>query len=683
MKYWLLAMSLLLPAFAQIDAWAAPTIEPGASCINSSCHSDIADRGKSHLMAAQGQSCNVCHTAPDPVQHEFQFAAPGGELCMRCHAPIVAGPNKHVPAAAGLCTTCHKLHRAEHPKQLGSPLQTLCTTCHNQLLIPGARTAHLPAAQGQCIMCHDPHSSNSNRQLKEPVPDLCFNCHDQQQQDADGSILPAVAPQYDAESLNKHPAFARGQCLLCHDPHDSENYRLQREPYPESLYTSFSTGKYFCVHCHGTKTITEPRTLSATEFRNGNLNLHYRHVNRAKGRSCGACHHHHASERDGLIIDKIPFGDRYIEIKLFEKTDTGGRCGPSCHRIMVYDRIIPANNGLMVTARTGVDASPEELRQEPIPIDGAAVYEKRCVGCHGVNAGGKIGPAIRGASADEIKQALEELPMMWALSSLGAAEIQAVADFLSTQRGAPAPSASGNAVVVDSTTQFATICAACHGADAKGGLSGMAPAITGASSQIIEQAIAKVPFMRDLSALSAAEIQAIADHLAEDSGASSVTAGGAAVTDGKTLFATRCAPCHGADANGLLGPAINGVSVEMIEQAISAVPMMKVLSALSPAEIQAAADYLSITATASSKIAEAEVLTDAIDGQAMFAERCSACHGADATGGLGGMAPGIAGASSGEIEDAIGRVPMMQGVASLTENEIEAVSRALQAKNAP
>jgi predicted CXXCH cytochrome family protein len=137
---------------------------------------------------------------------------------------------------------------------------------------------------------------------------------------------------------------------------------LLKSAYPSSFYTSFSKEKYICFNCHDEKAFAEPRTLDATGFRNGNLNLHYRHVNRKKGRTCRACHHHHSADRPKLIRKAVRFGTRAINIKEYEKTETGGKCAPLCHSVVQYDRYDPVQNSLKVTLRKGADATPEELQ---------------------------------------------------------------------------------------------------------------------------------------------------------------------------------------------------------------------------------------------------------------------------------------------------------------------------------
>ena len=83
------------------------------------------------------------------------------------------------------------------------------------------------------------------------------------------------------------------------------------------------------------------KTTTLTDFRTGDLNLHYVHVNRKKkGRSCRACHETHAASKEKQIRDSVPFGPGGWELPIgFEKTNSGGSCAPGCHRPYAYDRI--------------------------------------------------------------------------------------------------------------------------------------------------------------------------------------------------------------------------------------------------------------------------------------------------------------------------------------------------------
>jgi predicted CXXCH cytochrome family protein len=227
---------------------------------------------------------------------------------------------------------------------------------------------HAPVAEGRCAACHHPHETGRERLLRDEIPGLCIGCHDRPLVDPEGRQYPAIKALFEAAELppdeggvRLHRPFAEGDCLCCHDPHASSNHRLLSGPHIESSYVSYARDRYVCFHCHSEEAFAEPRTLSATKFRNGNLNLHHRHVNREKGRTCMVCHEYHASTYEALIRKETPFGRSVITIRQFEKSESGGKCAPTCHIAVEYDRIEPALNPIKVSPREGEDATPEEL----------------------------------------------------------------------------------------------------------------------------------------------------------------------------------------------------------------------------------------------------------------------------------------------------------------------------------
>jgi predicted CXXCH cytochrome family protein len=233
---------------------------------------------------------------------------------------------------------------------------------------------HAPVAEGRCAACHGPHESERGRLLRDDIPELCIGCHDQPMEDTSGRTLPSVKALFEAAALppgegglRLHKPFADGDCTCCHDPHASSSPRLLSGPYPWSTYIRYAPERYMCFHCHDERAFAEPRTLDATRFRNGNLNLHHRHVNRDKGRSCTVCHEYHASTYEALIRREAPFGTESIPIKEFARTETGGSCAPTCHRPLEYDRLLPALIPMAVSAREGEDATEEELRHAAQP----------------------------------------------------------------------------------------------------------------------------------------------------------------------------------------------------------------------------------------------------------------------------------------------------------------------------
>jgi predicted CXXCH cytochrome family protein len=221
---------------------------------------------------------------------------------------------------------------------------------------------HGPVAEGKCVECHDPHQSENASLQKKTSPELCFSCHDSALKDAQGHTLPAIKSLFENKELLHHLPFAEGKCSECHQPHMSVNRRLLTETYPAEFYASYSTEAYgLCYDCHDSKAFDAPRTLTDTRFRNGNLNLHHRHVNREKGRTCGACHSPHVSVQDNLVSQTFQFGSKTLPLR-FKKTETGGSCTSACHGPLKYDFCQPEVITLRTTPRQGVDATAKALQ---------------------------------------------------------------------------------------------------------------------------------------------------------------------------------------------------------------------------------------------------------------------------------------------------------------------------------
>ncbi len=128
----------------------------------------------------------------------------------------------------------------------------------------------------------------------------------------------------------------------------------------------------------------------------------------------------------------------------------------------------------------------------------------------------------------------------------------------------------------------------------------------------------------------------------------------AANAEGRIVFANNCQPCHGAGGEGRIGyPSLAddtwlwGGTLADIQQTItygirsgneqarnSVMPSFGAAGLLTPAQIEQVADYVW---TAFYGHAEAGV--DTAKGQALFAENCAVCHGANGEGGRSVGAP--------------------------------------------
>ncbi len=238
---------------------------------------------------------------------------------------------------------------------VAEPASTERCAKRTKIMSFNAELMHDPVSKGECLKCHSLHNTDYPNLLKAPLGELCMECH------AKGiADLPPLSI-YQDKLMNQHKPFEEGKCLCCHEPHVSDHINLLSGDYPQNIYATYTDDKILCLECHQKEAFDEPRTLTDTNFRNGNLNLHFRHVNRKKGRTCRVCHHHHGAEFPALIRDSTPFGSNNINITSFEKTESGGSCKVTCHIVARYDRYEAAFNAIKVTPRLGIDADEEEL----------------------------------------------------------------------------------------------------------------------------------------------------------------------------------------------------------------------------------------------------------------------------------------------------------------------------------
>jgi predicted CXXCH cytochrome family protein len=369
-----------------------PITDVGKLC--SECHEGLTTQQFVHAPVKNGQ-CTMCHD-PHQSPNKFQLRASGGDLCFLCHdKSIIGGKFVHGPVAAGSCSTCHNMHQSEYPKLLlakgnevcfschtdkadaaksakfiHAPVQDACVNCHNphsgnyqyNFKEEGDRalclSCHLDKAQEikeatvphkaldmdkKCLTCHDPHFSNYAKQLIKQPEELCLSCHDREYNGPNGRVANIKAIL--ANNSDHHGPIKEGDCSGCHNAHGSKNFRMLREFFPQLFYASYSEDNYkLCFMCHEKSIASEESTTTLTNFRNGDRNLHFVHVNKfVKGRTCRACHDAHATNNPKHIRDKVPFAKWQLPIG-YKKTETGGQCLPGCHQRYGYDRVKPVVN---------------------------------------------------------------------------------------------------------------------------------------------------------------------------------------------------------------------------------------------------------------------------------------------------------------------------------------------------
>lgn len=300
------------------------------------------------------------------------FPLEKGDICLGCHDDLIAKKHKH-PAIedSDSCTACHELaNPAVHaPSRPGKNVGELCLGCHDAFA--GKGSTHGPMAAGECTACHDPHGSDQPKLLRQAQPQLCFGCHDKDVEDDQGKLLTPINRIFEDKKAVLHPPFEDGECTVCHQPHASAQQRLLVEKFPKDFYATYSDAAYgLCLTCHDSEAFNQPLTLTATGFRNGNLNLHYRHVNKEKGRACRACHNPHGTRQKHLIAAGFVFGKKALPIT-YTPAEDGGSCQTACHGKADYNRVLQVFTGFRTTPRKGQDATPEALQAQPEATEAA------------------------------------------------------------------------------------------------------------------------------------------------------------------------------------------------------------------------------------------------------------------------------------------------------------------------
>jgi predicted CXXCH cytochrome family protein len=361
------------------------------------CHQlDLANRQVVHAPLPQGK-CLSCHSPHGGTDIRFLRSQSMPELCHSCHENVMEGKRHiHGPVAAGACDACHAPHAADLPKLLPAAGRDLCVSCHQEMDRQLRQTTfvHEPV-KTDCVQCHDAHASNYTmmvkqspltlcvschesvgktiqtaafqhsavtgdatctnchtshggplrRLMKDDPVKLCMNCHSQPVQTPDNRTIAAVTELLNP-ALIKHGPAADGSCSGCHDVHGADISRLLSKPYPELFYSPFEIERFdLCFSCHDKELVLQPQARGLTGFRNGDVNLHFAHVNKdVRGRTCRACHNVHASTNPLHIRESVPYGRWQLPIN-FTKSDTGGSCAPGCHQQLSYDRENPADPG--------------------------------------------------------------------------------------------------------------------------------------------------------------------------------------------------------------------------------------------------------------------------------------------------------------------------------------------------
>ena len=271
----------------------------------------------------------------------------GPDHCYSCHADKKKAMTQsaHVhKVAAGSCTGCHGPHATDQAKQLKQPVNETCLACHAKLReeLAGVKHVHGAVTEGNCASCHDAHASDQPAELKARTDKVCMTCHEKGIKTAGGRTIREMGSVM--ASKNLHGPVKAGACSECHLPHASDEPNLLKQYAPETFYASFDVTLYaLCFTCHDQQLVLRAKTDALTGFRDGDVNMHYIHVNRAdKGRTCKTCHDVHGSDLPNHIAASVPFeGSNWAMPIGYEVQANGGSCTPACHEKKSYNRVQP------------------------------------------------------------------------------------------------------------------------------------------------------------------------------------------------------------------------------------------------------------------------------------------------------------------------------------------------------
>jgi len=343
------------------------------------CHQDVIGK-KTHIHGpVAAGACEACHQ-PHAAKYPKLLVAEGKALCLTCHKEMGEQMKTmkvtHKPVKEGECAQCHDPHASDYAMQVKAAPAQLCTSCHEhdaiKKMATDAKYKHTVVLDGQaCMNCHTPHGGQLAKLMKAQPVELCLKCHAEKVKEPDiaggaagvgGRVVASVAEVRDPK-LVKHGPVKDGMCSGCHNVHGSDNTRLLAKAYPETFYAPYGEDKYaLCFSCHDVKLVKSPKVEGTegglTNFRNGDVNLHYLHVNKAdKGRTCRACHETHASKEQVLVRESVPYGQWELPVN-YKKTETGGSCAPGCHKEYAYDRKVPAVNAAAAPAGGAAATAP-------------------------------------------------------------------------------------------------------------------------------------------------------------------------------------------------------------------------------------------------------------------------------------------------------------------------------------
>jgi predicted CXXCH cytochrome family protein len=217
---------------------------------------------KDYFHITDRTKCAPCHQVLEPAEGDnttinietyaaetakIKAVVPTESTCYSCHRRITAYSFVHEPNFVWSCLTCHD-SQAEPKYSVRYPDPKLCYRCHVEQAQKrsGKKNYHAPYIADKCVICHNPHASENPYRLAQPTWLLCVSCHPDQ---GDGSHV--IAAYFWGTKHRRHPTHGvpdpsrKGRELTCASCHDPH---ASDAP---NFITKYETMSFdLCMKCH-------------------------------------------------------------------------------------------------------------------------------------------------------------------------------------------------------------------------------------------------------------------------------------------------------------------------------------------------------------------------------------------------------------------------------------------------
>jgi predicted CXXCH cytochrome family protein len=188
--------------------------------------------------------------------------------CLECHEDKTKGAHVHSAIAMG-CTTCHEV-KVEKDVTNVDLVSPKEELCFTCHEKSKAATLHGPYAKGDCVLCHDPHVSEFDKQLRAEGNALCLECH------RDRSVSGKVAlfktdHQLTEEEFQQIPKISLDPTLKF--GHPMGNHKVADMPDPLKPGT-----KITCLTCHENHAADREKLVRTVEYKGKKMDV------------CDGCH---------------------------------------------------------------------------------------------------------------------------------------------------------------------------------------------------------------------------------------------------------------------------------------------------------------------------------------------------------------------------------------------------------